>query len=339
MTRRRQRASRRRGKGPRPSSPASSPAAPRIPASNATPGASADRALRVGLTLSYLGVILLWSTTPLAIKWSGEGPGWLFGVTARMSLGLLGVLLVLLITRKPLRRDRSALLTYAAGALQIYGSMMLTYWGSQHIPSGWISVVFGLTPLLTAPLAAMVLGEQSLTLPRLLSYAVGLSGLGLMFRSALHLSQEAVLGIAAVLLAALFQALSSVWVKRIHARLPVFVMVCGSLLIAVPIYWLTWRLLDGHWPVVLPMRSLLSIAYLGVVATIVGFALYFHLLQHLSAGRVALITLIVPVFSLYLGLAANQEPLHASVVAGTMLIMLALLLHESQIFRNWRKPD
>ena len=276
MTRRRQGSSRRQAKGPRPSSPASSPAVPRIPASNATPGASADRALRVGLTLSYLGVILLWSTTPLAIKWSGEGPGWLFGVTARMSLGLLGVLLVLLITRKPLRRDRSALLTYAAGALQIYGSMMLTYWGSQHIPSGWISVVFGLTPLLTAPLAAMVLGEQSLTLPRLLSYAVGLTGLGLMFRSALHLSQEAVLGIAAVLLAALFQALSSVWVKRIHARLPVFFMVCGSLLIAVPIYWLTWRLLDGHWPVVLPTRSLLSIAYLGVVATIVGFALYFQ---------------------------------------------------------------
>lgn len=262
----------------------------------------------------------------------------MFGVTARMSLGLLGVLLVLLITRQPLRRDRSALLTYAAGALQIYGSMMLTYWGSQHIPSGWISVVFGLTPLLTAPLAAMVLGEQSLTLPRLLSYAVGLSGLALMFRSALHLSQEAALGIAAVLLAALFQALSSVWVKRIHARLPVFVMVCGSLLIAVPIYWLTWFLLDGHWPVVLPTRSLLSIAYLGVVATIVGFALYFYLLQHLSAGRVALITLIVPVFSLYLGLAANQEPLHASVVAGTILIMLALLLHESHVFRNWRKP-
>ena len=338
MTRRRQRVTRRRAKGPRPRDPVSSPAGPRLPAPNATPDASADHALRVGLTLSYLGVILLWSTTPLAIKWSGEGPGWLFGVTTRMSLGLLGVLLVLLISRQPLRRDQSALLTYAAGALQIYGSMMLTYWGSQHIPSGWISVVFGLTPLLTAPLAAMVLGEQSLTLPRLLSYAVGLSGLTLMFRSALHLSQEAVLGIAAVLLAALFQALSSVWVKRIHARLPVFVMVCGSLLIAVPIYWLTWFLLDGHWPVVLPMRSLLSITYLGVVATIVGFALYFYLLQHLSAGRVALITLIVPVFSLYLGLAANQEPLHASVVAGTILIMLALLLHESHVFRNWRKP-
>ncbi|HLF97561.1 MAG TPA: EamA family transporter, partial [Methylococcaceae bacterium] len=37
--------------------------------------------------LAYIGVILLWATTPLAIKWSGEGPGFLFGVTGRMAIG------------------------------------------------------------------------------------------------------------------------------------------------------------------------------------------------------------------------------------------------------------
>lgn len=36
---------------------------------------------------AYLGVILIWSTTPLTIKWSGEGVGFLFGVTGRMALG------------------------------------------------------------------------------------------------------------------------------------------------------------------------------------------------------------------------------------------------------------
>ena len=38
---------------------------------------------------AYLGIILIWSTTPLAVKWSGEGPGYLFGVTARMVIGAL----------------------------------------------------------------------------------------------------------------------------------------------------------------------------------------------------------------------------------------------------------
>lgn len=38
---------------------------------------------------AYLAVILIWSTTPLAVKWSGEGPGFLFGALGRMALGVL----------------------------------------------------------------------------------------------------------------------------------------------------------------------------------------------------------------------------------------------------------
>ena len=277
---------------------------------------------------AYLGVILLWSTTPLAIKWSGEGPGYLFGVASRMSIGLIGVLLVMVITRTPLRRDRPALWTYVAGALQIYGAMLATYWASQHIPSGWISVVFGLTPLLTAPLAAAFLGEKSLTPSRIASYLLGLAGLVLMFHSALNFSPGAALGIAAVLLASLLQAISSVWVKRIQAGIPAFALVTGSLLLAVPAHWLTWAGLDGVWPSSIPPISLLSIAYLGVVATTFGFTMYFYVLKHLSAGKVALITLIVPPMSLYIGFLANHEVLHESVLGGTALIMGALLLHE-----------
>jgi drug/metabolite transporter (DMT)-like permease len=288
---------------------------------------------------AYLGVILLWSTTPLAIKWSGEGPGYLFGVAARMSIGLLGVLLVMTITRTPLRRDRKALWTYVAGALQIYGAMLATYWASQHIPSGWISVVFGLTPLLTAPLAAAFLGEKSLTIARIASYLLGLAGLVLMFHSALNFSPAAVLGIGAVLLAALLQAISSVWVKRVHANVPAFALVTGSLLIAVPAHWLTWAMVDGVWPSSIPPVSLLSIAYLGVVATTFGFTMYFYVLRHLSAGKVALITLIVPPMSLYLGFLVNHEALHESVIGGTALIMAALLLDRSSDFRWRRNPN
>jgi drug/metabolite transporter (DMT)-like permease len=231
------------------------------------------------------------------------------------------------ITRTPLRRDRKALWTYVAGALQIYGAMLATYWASQHIPSGWISVVFGLTPLLTAPLAAAFLGEKSLTIARIASYLLGLAGLVLMFHSALNFSPAAVLGIGAVLLAALLQAISSVWVKRVHANVPAFALVTGSLLIAVPAHWLTWAMVDGVWPSSIPPVSLLSIAYLGVVATTFGFTMYFYVLRHLSAGKVALITLIVPPMSLYLGFLVNHEALHESVIGGTAMIMVALLLN------------
>jgi drug/metabolite transporter (DMT)-like permease len=280
------------------------------------------------ILFSYLVVILIWATTPLAIKWSGEGPGFLFGVTARMTIGLVCLLFVLLVSGRRLVWHRRAQLTYLAVALQIYGAMLAVYWGAQFIPSGWISVIFGLTPIMTALLASIWLKERSISLSKCLSYLMGIAGLGILFASALRLHHEALFGMMAVLLAAFLQAFSSVWVKRINANLPALSQVTGGLLVALPVYWLTWWLYDGHWPKSFSMTSLGSIVYLGAVATTFGFALYYYLLGHLSATRVALITLITPVLSLLLGQSINNEPLTLKVVVGTFFILGALVLHE-----------
>ena len=280
------------------------------------------------ITLTYISVILLWSTTPLAIKWSGEGPGFLFGVTSRMSIGMVCVLLALTLTRQDLAWHRKACLTYIAVAIQIYGSMLAVYWAAQFIPSGWISVIFGLTPLLTALLAAIFLEEKSLTLGKLLSYILGVSGLVIMFGSALQLGLNAVLGISGVLVSSLLQSFSSVWIKRIAAKLPALSQVTGGLLLALPAYLLTWGIIDGHWPTSLTASSLASIIYLGVIATSIGFVLYYYLLTHLPATRVALISLISPPLALILGHLVNQELLTIKVVIGTLFILSALIMHE-----------
>ena len=280
------------------------------------------------IPLTYISVILLWATTPLAIKWSGEGPGFLFGVTARMTIGMACILLVLALMRQGLAWHRKARLTYLAVAVQIYGSMLAVYWAAQFIPSGWISVIFGLTPLMTALLAAVFLGERSLTLGRCLAYGLGVSGLAVMFGSALQLGVDAVLGISGVLVSALLQSASSVWIKRIAAKLPALSQVAGGLLLALPAYLLTWIIADGHWPTALTTTSLAAIIYLGVIATTLGFVLYYYLLTHLPATKVALITLVSPLLALMLGHFINHEPLTMKLVTGTLLILAALLAHE-----------
>lgn len=279
------------------------------------------------IPLTYISVILLWATTPLAIKWSGEGPGFLFGVTARMSIGTVCIILVLSLMRQPLPWNRKACLTYLAVALQIYGAMLVVYWAAQFIPSGWISVIFGLTPLMTALLAAVFLGE-SLTPGKFLAYGVGVSGLAIMFGSALQFGNNAALGVCGVLVSALLQSISSVWIKRLAAKLPALSQVTGGLLLALPAYLLTWAIADGHWPTVLSPTNLAAIIYLGVIATSIGFVLYYYLLTHLPATRVALITLISPLFALMLGHSVNHEPLTMKIVTGTLLILSALLMHE-----------
>ena len=280
------------------------------------------------IPLTYISVILLWATTPLAIKWSGEGPGFLFGVTARMTIGGACVFIVMVLMRQPLVWHRKAFQTYLAVALQLYGSMLAVYWAAQFIPSGWISVIFGLTPLMTALLAALFLGERSLTLGKLLAYGLGVGGLAIMFGSALQLGYEAVLGISGVLVSSFLQSLSSVWIKCVAAKLPALSQVAGGLLLALPAYLLTWGIADGHWPAALTPISLAAIIYLGVIATTIGFVLYYYLLTHLPATRVALITLVSPLLALMLGHIINHEPLSLKIVSGTLLILSALVMHE-----------
>ncbi len=279
------------------------------------------------IALAYIFIVLLWATTPLAIKWSGEGSDFLFAGTARMTIGVLCLFLILLFRRQRLPWHRSASLTYVAITVQLYGSMLPVYWAAQFIPSGWISVIFGLSPLMTALLAAVYLSERSLGWGKLISYLLGVSGLAIMFSSALQLGNNAVLSIAAVLGSTFLQCASAVWIKRINSKLPALSQVTGGLLLSVPLYWITWFIFSGQWPSVVTLVAWLSILYLGVIATVIGFALYYYLLNKLSATQVALITLISPLLALLLGRIINQEPLTAKVAMGTLCILAALLTH------------
>lgn len=280
------------------------------------------------LALAYVGVVLIWSTTPLAIKWSAEDVSYVFGVTARMTLGAICLLLLMLAMRQPLRLHKPARHTYLAVALQLYVGMLVTYWGARFIPSGWLSVIFGLTPFMTAFLAAAFLKEHSLGWGKLFSYTLGVAGLLLMFHSALDINPQALQGMIAILLAAFLQASSSVWVKRIRAELPAVTQISGGMLIALPAYLATWYWLDhGVLPAKMSLQTQLSILYLGIVATPIGFALYYYVLLHMTATTVALITLITPVFSLALGWSVNHEPVTLKIAGGASLILFALALH------------
>lgn len=282
----------------------------------------------MAIKLAYLGVVLVWTTTPLAIKWSGEGISFVMGVTARMSIGAACLLLLLLITRQPIGFSRPARWTYLAVSVQLYLSMIITYWAAQFIPSGWMSVIFGLSPFMTAFMAAALLKERSLGWLKLTAYSLGVAGLLVMFMSAMALSDQALIGVAAMLLSTFIHALSAVWVKRIDAQLPALEQISGGMLLSLPLYWLSWYWLDGEIPQQIPQQTLLAIVYLGLIATTFGFALYYYVLKHLPATQVAMINLMTPVLSLWLGCTANQEALSLKVIIGTGLIMSALLIHQ-----------
>lgn len=277
---------------------------------------------------AYVGIILVWATTPLAIKWSGEGPGFLFGVSGRMLIGAVVATVLLLVLRLPLPWHKKARQAYVTVALMLYGTMMCTYWGIQYLPSGVISVLFGTTPLITAVVAAWILNEDSLTSAQWAGIAFALSGLGIMFISDLSGTPLSTLGIVAVLTAVVIQSTSSVLIKRINAELPSLSLVSGGLILTAIMYAVTWLVMNGANIPEVPARAAWATVYLGVFGSVIGFVLFFYALRRVSANTMALITLITPVAALMLGNRLNGETILPETWMGAGLIMAGLVLHQ-----------
>ncbi len=277
---------------------------------------------------AYAAVVLIWSTTPLTIQWSSVGINFLFGVASRMVIGLTLLLCLHVILRKKIRRDKTALHMYLAGGISLWLAMSGVYWGAQYIPSGWISVLFGTTPIVTGLFAMLWLKENSFTPVKLMGLITSITGLGIMFLSGRLQTNASISGIMLVLGSVITHGSSAVWIKRINAGLDGMTATTGSLLVATPLFILTWWILDGVWPNTIPITTVAAIVYLGVFGSVIGFTLYFFLLRSVSPNRLALITLMTPVFALMLGRWVNQEVVTTSVWIGSGIILLGLTLYE-----------
>ncbi len=281
----------------------------------------------MSIPASYIAVILIWSTTPLGIQWSGEQVGYQFGVASRMSIGLVLLLLVIHLRGLPLSFDARSRKVYLLGGVPLFVAMSSVYWAAQYIPSGWISVVFGLTPIVTSLLSVWLLQEQAFAGGKLLGMLLGLGGLCVVFYESTHFSEHAWLGVLGVLVSVTAHSVSAVLLKRARPSMPALNITTGSLLVATPLY-IANLLLFSQWPEVIPMRTLAAIIYLAVVGSAIGFPLYFFLLTQVSAARLALITLVTPVTALLLGTWLNGETISTHVWLGTGFILAGLALYE-----------
>jgi drug/metabolite transporter (DMT)-like permease len=288
---------------------------------------------------AYLSIILIWATTPLAIKWSAQGTGFAFAVASRMAISLTVAALMLAIWRIGLPLNRRARASYLAGGLGMFGAMTLTYWGAQYIHSGLVSVLFGLTPLITGLLALLWLEEEALTRAKFAGMLLGLSGLAVIFGDSHEMGgAHALAGVLALLAAVTLYSASLVWIKRIGDDSPPLATTAGTLAVALPLFGLVWWSLDGRMPAAVPPRAGAAIVYLGVFGSVIGFALYYYVIKHLETGKVALITLVTPVLALLLGSALNGEHVGVRVWLGAACIGTGLAVHQWQTLAGALAP-
>jgi len=284
--------------------------------------------IKPSVMVAYVLVVMIWSTTPITIQWSSQGVDFLFAITSRMTIGAVLAAVLCLWRYKKLRLDATALYVYAVSAMAVFGAMLIVYWGAQFISSGLVSVLFGFTPIITAFMAAVLLQNEHLTGVKISAGLIGAVGLMVIFVDQLHMGSAAVIGAVAVLLSVFLHALSAVLVKRVDHKLPALQITTGSLLLSLPLFWLSYFIFAPPFDGDIPQKALLSIMYLGVMGSLLGFVSFYYVLQHMSAGSVSLITLLTPVLALFIGYVFNNEMLDVMFVWGTVLVLFGLIWHQ-----------
>ncbi|MBC8494282.1 MAG: DMT family transporter [Candidatus Thioglobus sp.] len=277
--------------------------------------------------LVFLSVVGIWSTTPLAIQWSTLGSSFSFSVASRMLLGLILCLMILAIKKQTLPLHKQALANYAYAGAGIFITMSLVYYSALSIPSGLISVVFGLTPIITGVFALALLKDAFFSASKVIGLLLGLSGLFVIFKHSFSLAETLTTGLVSVTLAMIFQAFISVKLKQINANISALATTTGALAVSVPLFIITWLILDNNIPET-SIKAALSIGYLAVFGSVIGFMSYYYLIKHTSVRVVGIVPLITPVFALLLGSTLNHEHITNTQFFGITLVLIGLLIYE-----------
>ena len=282
-----------------------------------------SRSLVFGL---YALLVLIWSSTWVAIKIGLEDCPALLGAGIRFSAAGLALLAVAAVQRRPLRTDwlLAGVLALAPFAFA-YG---LVYWGEQYVPSGLAAVLFGVLPLYTAFLAGLLLPDEPLRAPLLFGVLIAIGGLALAFLESVELgsADKAALGAAALALAPLGAAVGGVAQKRRAGELDAVVLngwamvVGGLLLLAASALGEDWG--DAVWSA----ESIGSIAYLALFGSAVAFVTLTVLLRHISAQAMSFLAMLLPFGALIFGATLYDEPITARAVGGAALVAAGLLI-------------
>lgn len=279
------------------------------------------------VALAYIGVVLIWSTTPLGITYSVDSLDFIQGSALRMwlSLMLCFILLKVLGIRFPMHR--AALIGYGAGAIGVLGAMLCTYWAAGKIPSGLMAVLWGLNPMFVAVFSAWLIPGRIFSLGKVFSILLAIMGLGLVFSGQIYLAAGMVLGLISLLVGVSLHAYSSVLLQKLQSNVHPLAQTTGALLFAAPGYGLAWLIMSGPLPESISFKSVTGVLYLATMGSVIGFMGYFYLLKRLSASAVSLTTLITPVLALILGSTIEDEQLPIETWLGSGVIMAALLVY------------
>lgn len=215
------------------------------------------------------------------------------------------------------------------GMTGVFAYNVFFFNGLQHISAGRASLIVAGTPLVITVFAALFLRER-LTFLKTCGILVSLAGAimvisnghpGSLFTGGFGPGEQALVGCV------LSWSAYSLIGRSVLRSLPPLTAVCyssiiGTLLLAFPA---AQAGLFSHLSAI-SMASWVSLAYLGLGGTALGFSLYYIGIKKIGASRAGIFINLVPVFSILLSWFILGETIRPAVLAGGLLVLTGVTM-------------
>ena len=262
----------------------------------------------------------LWGGSFLFMRYAVPDFGVVPLIWLRVALASVCLLPLLLLKRQfgALRQQAGALTV-----MSLFNSglpFLLIAWATLSITAGLASIMNAMTPVFTALIGALWLGDR-LDGRRSLGLLLGLAGVALLAADKADFRPGGSgWAIVAMLLATACYGFAANHTRRYLQGVPALVNATGTQLVSAlvllpPALW--------SWPERMPgLGPWLAALVLGVACSALAYLLFFRLIARVGASRAVTVTFLVPVFGTLWGALFLGEPVTASMLAGGAVVLL-----------------
>ncbi len=234
-------------------------------------------------------------------------------------------------------RDRDEwVLVAIGGALMIGAYHAFLFVGEQRTTSAAAAIVVSLSPILTTGFARAFLPDERLRPLGIVGLLVGFVGVVILSDpDPTALVDARTLSLGLVFLAAAAFALGSVLTRRVEGELPVETMEAWSMLLGAGLMHLvSVGLSESPGNIEWTGEALLALGYLSLVASALGFLIYFDLLERLGPIEINLVSYAAPIAAAVTGLIALDETPTLATGLGFLFIFAGFVLLKRDAIRD-----
>ena len=207
----------------------------------------------------------------------------------------------------------------------------LLFWAEQRVPSGIAAVMLATIPAFMALSEIIILKTQRLTVRLAFALLIGIGGVAVLMSRSLNLGGPPIdtIGALALIVAAISFSVASALTRKLP--LPASkVMSSGAQMLAGGVFLVLAAAALGEFrdfhPGTVSRGAWLSLLYLIVPGSIIGFTAYVWLIHRESPTKVGTYAYVNPVVAVLLGYFLAGEALGLRTILGTMFVLISVVV-------------